>query len=144
METLKTVTRQDPFWKALREECDKSLKDYEAVTGQNIDKEYEEFKTKLTQALTTTLEKTQPLRTVLKARIKSNQELKQLRTRKHELYCEVKAEREKEKREILKAKVVRVNRRLKTVTRSVINHYKREQIKEIEELEYDDCRRMCG
>ena len=62
MESLKVITRKDPFWKALAIECDSALGEYATVTGQTIDQDYETFKKKLTQALTNT-----PLKTILNA-----------------------------------------------------------------------------
>ena len=142
MELLKTVTRKDAFWKCLQDECDNKLADYSTVAGRSLNEDYELFKAKLTDAVTTSLKHTKPLKTILSARLNSNPQLTQLRKRKQELFCLVKTEDETEKRKLLKEEVSKVSRKLKQCTRKAINQFKREQVKEIENLEQDDCRRM--
>jgi hypothetical protein len=142
MERLKTVTRNDDFWKSLKQVCDQTLTDYSTIPGQSLDEDYETFKKKLTEAVELTFTLTKPHKTILSQHIKSNPELAELRKRKSTLFCEAKAERESEKRKTLKREVSRVSTKLKRETRKVVNEFKRRQIREIENLESEDCRRM--
>jgi hypothetical protein len=96
----------------------------------------------LTEAVELTFTLTKPHKTILSQHIKSNPELAELRKRKSTLFCEVKAERESEKRKTLKREVSIVSTKLKRETRKVVNEFKRRQIREIENLESEDCRRM--
>jgi hypothetical protein len=43
MEKLKTVTRNDPYWKTLVQECDEILREYSTIRGQSVDEDYEVF-----------------------------------------------------------------------------------------------------
>src|SRR5690348_6528169 len=67
MNFLRSVTRRDGFWKCLEAECDQSLKDFATILGQPIDEDYAAFKSKLEEAVSTTLKNTKPIRTLLKA-----------------------------------------------------------------------------
>jgi len=49
MKLLKTVTRRDGFWKALKQECDRNFEDFAPVLGQSLDEDYEVFKANLQQ-----------------------------------------------------------------------------------------------
>ena len=62
MASLKTVTRADPFWKVLKDQCDKTLFDYATIPGQTANEGYEVFKAKLNEAVTKALAHTKPLK----------------------------------------------------------------------------------
>ena len=59
MNFLRSVTRRDGFWKCLEQ----SLRDFVAILGQSIDEDYATFKSKLEEAVSTTLKNTKPIRT---------------------------------------------------------------------------------
>lgn len=44
MEFMKTVTRKDPFWDELEDQCNESLRDFSGQSEARIDDEYERFK----------------------------------------------------------------------------------------------------
>ena len=142
MEFMKTVTRKDPFWKVLVAECSSHLSDFSTSPARTPDEEYETLKRKLSEAVTSTLEKCKPNRKLLKARLKSTPEITELRIQKNRLYREAKTEKEAARRVEIKVKAKKVNTKLKKRIRNEINSYKREQVKEIEDLEVDDCRRL--
>jgi hypothetical protein len=71
MNFLRAVTRRDGFWKCLEAECKQSLKDFTTILGQSIDEDYTAFKSKLEEAVSTTLKNTKPIRTLLKARLQA-------------------------------------------------------------------------
>jgi Reverse transcriptase (RNA-dependent DNA polymerase) len=142
MECLKTITRKDPFWKVLEGQCEGSLSSFNPTEDNKIDDVYEVFKAKLTEAVTNALALAKPQQKVLKARLKSKVDIVDMRIRKNKLYREVKAERDAITRAAIKKQVTRLNKQLKKRIREEISMWKREQVKEIEDLEVDDCRRM--
>jgi hypothetical protein len=142
METLKSITRNDPYWKTLVHECDKTLTEFSTIHGQSIDEDYDTFKQKLTEAVSSSLVITKPQRRILIARIRSNPELKDLRKQKKEAFHKMKSEKEEEKKASWKKELSKVSRKLKRQTRKTVNTFKREQASEIESLEPEDCRRM--
>jgi hypothetical protein len=142
MNFLRTVTRRDGFWKCLEVECDQSLQDFTTILGQPIDKDYATFKSKLEEAVSITLKNTKPIRTLLKARLKADGAIVNLRIKKSELFRTIKAEDNIENRIVLKDQLKKVSKQLKQRTLKAINEFKREQVAEIERLEIDDCRRM--
>ena len=88
------------------------------------------------------MKNTKPIRTLLKARLKADDTIVNLRIEKSGLFHAIKAEMNVENRKTLKAQLKKVNKQLKSRTRKAINEYKREQVAEIERLQSDDCRRM--
>lgn len=142
MEALKTITNKDPFWKSLKIVCDEQLKDFATIPGNSINDDYAELKTKLTEAVETTLARTKPMHVALTAKLKSNPTLERLMKEKFSLHNQAKAEPDVERRIALKKKLSKTSRELKRESRKVINEFKRERVKEIEHLEPDDCRRM--
>ena len=142
MNFLRSVTRRDGFWKCLEAECNQSLKDFATILGQSIDEDYTAFKSKLEEAVSTTLKNTKPIRTLLKARLKADDKIVSLRIEKSGLFRAIKAEMNVESRQTLKTQLKKVNKQLKSRTRKAINEYQREQVAEIERLESSDCRRM--
>jgi len=143
MKFLKAVTRGDKsFWEALKSECEKSLCDFVPINTRSPDEDYNIMKTKLIEAVQNTLKHTKPTETIFTASLKSNREIIELRIRKNQLFRKVRDEQDKEKRAALKVEVQKVNRNLKRKIRKAINEFKRAQVREIEYLEVDDCRRM--
>ena len=143
MEFLKTVTRSDTiFWKALEAECDRELCEFVPLLTNTPDEDYVSLKTKLVTAVQNTLAHTKPSRTVLSARLKSNEQIAELRIRRNRLYRKIKKQTDKDRRMELKCEVQKLNQKLKQKVRKAINGFKREQVREIENLEVDDCRRM--
>lgn len=142
MEILKTVTRVDGFWQSLESECKKSLAEFDTILGQTVNEDYETFKMKLTDAVSNALKNNKPSRTSLKARLKSDEVIVELRMEKSRLFRAMKAEDNVEKRQVIKEQLWKTNKKLKLRTRKAINEFKTEQVKEIERLEANDCRRM--
>ena len=105
-------------WKCLESECDQRLQDFETILGQSIDKDYETFKSRLKKAVSATLKNTKPIRTLLKARLRSSEEIVNLRITKSELFRAMKAEKHMGNRKLLKDQFKRVNK-LKRKTRKV-------------------------
>jgi hypothetical protein len=142
METLKTITIKDPFWKSLRIVCDEKLADFATIPGNSINEDYAELKEKLTEAVNHTLTRTKPMHIVLSAKLKSNATLERLMKEKFSLHNQAKAEPDVERRKALKKELSKTSNALKRESRKVINEFKRERVREIEHLEPDDCRRM--
>jgi len=92
--------------------------------------------------VSTSLKSTPPTRTVLKARLKADPRIVELRVNKSKLFRAIKAESDGEKRKPIKEELHRVSKKLKQRTRRAIESFKKEPAAEIESLEDDDCRRM--
>src|SRR5689334_6903395 len=99
---LKSIRSKDVFWKSLKDQCEKSLGSFSTVLAQSPDEDYEVFKSKLAEAITSSLEYSRPLQSVLSARLKSNWQIAQLKSRKSVLFRAMKVEKDIEKRKILK------------------------------------------
>ena len=82
MKKLKNITRKDPFWKTLVHECDKVFLEYCTISGQSIDEDYQIFKQKLTEAVTSSMTRTKPHRKLLISRIQSKPERNELRKKR--------------------------------------------------------------
>ena len=141
MEMLKRVTRKDPFWKTFEECCNVSLSNYSPVVGQEVDRDYEEMKARIAEALNKAMALTPPSHKKLTASIRCSSELKRLRKKKSELFAKMR-DADQEQSRVVKRELCRVSNLLKRRTRTAVNKYKREQVAEIEGLEPDDCRRM--
>lgn len=142
MERLKKVTRKDPFWKSLEITCNEKLEQYTTNAGQDINRDYKRFVNLLNSSVTSVFQQVKPYAVRLTARIQATPELRRLKKRKKECFVEMKSEGNEERRKRLKRDLSSVSRELKKEARKVINKYKRCQVKEIEALEPDDCRRM--
>ena len=91
-------------------ECDETLADFSTVLGQNVDVDYDVFKHKLEEAVANTLMRTKPTKLSLKARLKADATVVDLRVQKRDLFRDMKAEPCIEKRRPLKEELKRVNR----------------------------------
>jgi len=142
MKYLRTVKQKDPFWESLAEECDRSLEDFATILGQTPTEDYAAFKAKLASAISIAWKNSKPMRTCLKATLKSDSVIVELRVKKSNLFRAVKIEKDPERRKALKDEFRQVNKKLKQRTRQAICKYQREKVAEIENLEPDECKRM--
>ena len=69
------------------------------------------------------MKNTKPIRTLLKARLKADDKIVNLRIEKSGLFRAIKAEVNVENRKALRAQLKKVNKQLKSRTRKAINEY---------------------
>ena len=142
MHTLKNVTRKDPFWKVLESVCDRKFENYEIEKEHTVEEAYTTLKNTINDSVKETLEQVKPINVTLRAKLRTNANVRFCRKRKRELYQKVLKERDVEKRKRYKKELSRVGNKQRRETRKAINGYKRERVREIEGLETNDCKRM--
>ena len=142
MNRLKDVRRKDPFWKTLEGVCDKNLQDYTVSKEETVDQAYTTLKDKITSSVTETFKETQPISITLTATLRKTPNISFCRKRRRELFVKMLKDEDGERRKRVKAELSRVGNKLRRLTKKAVNGYKRERVKEIEELEVGDCKRM--
>jgi len=113
MEFMKIVTRKDPFWDELENQCDNSLRDFVVQGETKIDEDYNNFKQKLKQGVENALHKCKPHRHHLTAKLRKDGTVKNLRGRKRDSFEKIKAEREVERRLRLKRELSKASNLLR-------------------------------
>ena len=142
MSAFKNVTRKDPIWKVLESVSDKKFENYTVEKEQTVDEAYTTLRNTITEAVKETLEQAKPINITLTAKLRKTPNIKFCRKRKRELFVKMLKEEDVEKRKRIKAELARVGNKLRRITKKTINTYKRERVREIEELEVTDCKRM--
>jgi hypothetical protein len=142
MQQLKTVTRTDPFWSVLKSKCERQFVEYKTKETSTIDEDYNEFKRQVEETVGKAIKEQKPIATTLKARLRSTQGIVTLRILKNRLYRDMKKEKDEERKKRLRLQTSKVNKQLKQRIREAIISFKCERVREIENLEREDCRRM--
>ena len=141
MEFLKAIPRSDPFWKALKEVCKKSLDPF-CESDAGIDADYDRFKTLLVEAVREANQVVKPMPSELIAKLKATTQFVEMRKRKNRLFRAVKAELDQARRKELQQEAKVVSRKLKRLVRKEVERFKKERVREIEDLKREDCRFM--
>lgn len=142
MGVFKNITRKDPIWKVLESVCDKKFENYTIEKEQTVNEAYTALKSTITESVKETLEQAKPINVTLTAKLRKTPNIKFCRKRKRELFVKMLKEENVENRKRIKSELVKVGNKLKRLTNKAINAYKRERVKEIEDLEITDCKRM--
>ena len=113
MDLLKKITTRDSFWDTLELECNEIMTQFQTSEDSSIDEEYVKFRDLLQTALDQALTKGKPTLTTLTTRLKTNQNIVNLRIRKNHLYRIKKLYLNPENKQLLLGEILTVNNKLK-------------------------------
>ena len=129
MNLLKKVTLSDPFWNSYEHDCDNIMIQFETREENSIDEDYSNLREMIHMSLAETLNKHKPLVLTLTARLKTNQNILDLRMRKNHLYRMKKQYSNPEIKRLIIDEVIQVSNSLKKEIRQEREKFRKEQMK---------------
>ena len=142
MNALKNITRKDPFWKVLESVCDRNFENFDINRENTVEEAYTTLKQTITDSVKESLAQAKPINITLTAKLRTNSNVTFCRKRKRDLFQRMLKETDVTKKKVLKKELSRVGNQMRRLTKKAVNGYKRQRVKEIEELETNDCKRM--
>ena len=142
LQKLKQAGVKDPIWKVLEGACERNFQEFTVDNSQTVEQASNNFKNTVVKSAEETIQQSQPIKITMRAKLNTTSNIKYCRKRKAELFDQMRNERDVERRKRIKVTLGRVSNKLKRETKKAISQFKQQQVREIENLEVGNCKRM--